>query len=353
MREAERGHPERAAPSGAGDADRAGGDDRQDRRRPRRARIQAGGASNTAPTASDCPKELAGSETVNRLLPKGCTTTVTDDYHVNGAQLTIEPGVTVRFRDGATLNIGYSDSAKLIVKGTAEAPVTFTAAGDKVPGVWGGVRLHQHADRSSIDHLIMEFAGKDGAEAFKVEAEDVVLTGLTLRGTKGIGVGVGQHGSFARFSGNTFDQIAKFPVSLGASAVGGLEQGNRFPAGLSVQIYGGTITGSVRWGNVGVPYFVSEDIHVEGDQGVRGTLEIAAGVEVRMGSSARIIVGYSTTASLKVLGSPDAPVKFTAHESDWKPGAWGSVRILRQRRGDDRPRRVRVRRRRRSGGVPG
>jgi hypothetical protein len=288
---------------------------------------QSGGASNTAPTASDCPKELRGSETVNRLLPKGCTTTVIDDYHVNGAQLTIEPGVTVRFRDGATLNVGYSDSAKLIVKGTPDAPVTFTPAGDKVPGVWGGVRLYQHADRSSLDHLVMEFAGKDGAEALKVDADDVVITGSTLRGAKGVGIGIGQHGSLAKFSGNTFEDIAKFPVSLGATAVGGLEEGNRFPPGSLIQIYGGTITGSVRWGHVGIPYYVSEDIHVEGDGGARGTLEITSGVEVRMGSSARVIVGYSTSASLKVTGKPDAPVRFTAYEADKKPGAWGSVRI--------------------------
>src|SRR5439155_178674 len=79
---------------------------------------------------------------------------VTGDYHINNGTLTLEAGATLAFKDGATLHVGYNDAAKLIVKGTADAPVRFTAMGDKVPGVWAGVELHEHAARSQIDHLV-------------------------------------------------------------------------------------------------------------------------------------------------------------------------------------------------------
>src|SRR5262245_31854372 len=259
---------------------------------------QSGGAANTAPTVSDCPAKLGGSETVNRVLPKGCQTIVDQDYHINGGQVVIEAGVTLKFKDGVTFNIGYSDAAKLIVKGTAEAPVLFTAAGDKVSGVWQGVNLYQHADRSQIDHLVIEFAGKEG-EAVKIEAEDVVYTNSTIRGSKANGVGVGQHGSLAKFTGNTIEDVAKFPISLSASAAAGLGEGNKLPAGSVVQIYGGTVTNQVKWANIGAPYFVAEDVHIEGEQGSKGSLEIAAGVEVRMGTAAQLIVGYSSPAVVK------------------------------------------------------
>ena len=45
-----------------------------------------------------------------------------------------------------------------------------TALGDKVPGVWAGVDLHEHAARSQIDHLVVEFAGDESNEAVKVDA---------------------------------------------------------------------------------------------------------------------------------------------------------------------------------------
>lgn len=287
---------------------------------------QSGGAANTAPTVSDCPAKLGGSETVNRVLPKGCQTVVEQDYHINGGQLVIEAGVTLKFKDGVTFNIGYSDAAKLIVKGTAEAPVTFTAAGDKVAGVWQGLYLYQHADRSQIDHLVVEFAGKDG-EAIKIEAEDVVFTNSTVRASKANGVSVGQHGSLAKFTGNVLEDMGKFPISLSASAAAGLGEGNKFPAGSVVQIYGGTITNQVKWAAIGVPYFIAEDVHVEGEQGYKGTLEIAAGVDVRVGAAAQLIVGYSSPAVLKATGTAAAPVRFTAFEPEKKAGAWPSVRV--------------------------
>jgi hypothetical protein len=287
---------------------------------------QSGGAANTAPTVSDCPARLGGSETVNRVLPKGCQTVVEQDYHINGGQIVIEAGVTLRLRDGVTFNVGYSDAAKLIVQGTAEAPVTFTAAGDKVAGAWLGVNLFQHADRSQVDHLIIEYAGRDG-EALKIEAEDVVMTSSTVRHSKVNGMSVGLHGSLARFTGNTFEDIAKFPVSLGAATAGGLGEGNTFPAGSVVQIYGGTITSQVKWSNVGAPFYIAEDVHIEGEQGLKGSLEIAPGVEVRMGAEAQLIVGYSSPAAMRAVGSDAAPVKFTALDPNAKAGAWPAVRV--------------------------
>src|SRR5262249_13661872 len=118
----------------------------------------SGGEESSAATVTGCPKSLAGAESVNRVITRECgVVLVSDDYHLNNGDLTLEAGATLAFKEGTSLNIGYNDTAKLIVRGTAEAPVRFTSAGDRAPGVWRGVRLYDHADRSTIDHLIVEY----------------------------------------------------------------------------------------------------------------------------------------------------------------------------------------------------
>src|SRR5262249_26298786 len=150
---------------------------------------------SSAPTVTECPKSLDGSESVNRVITKACgVVPVTGDYHINNGTLTLEAGATLAFKEGTKLNVGYNDTAKLIVKGTADAPVTFTTSGDKVSGVWNGVTLHEHADRSTIDHLIVEFAGPDSGEAVHIDAQDVVWTNSTIRGVKGAGLVLGPNG---------------------------------------------------------------------------------------------------------------------------------------------------------------
>src|SRR5262245_55760209 len=109
----------------------------------------AGGAVAEGGTVTDCPPSLAGAETVSRVITKDCgVVPVTADYSIDGATLTLEAGATLAFAEGAELSVGYYEAAKLVVKGTAEAPVTFTTSADKVPGVWKGVRLHAK-DRKS------------------------------------------------------------------------------------------------------------------------------------------------------------------------------------------------------------
>ncbi len=269
----------------------------------------AGGEVVSAATVTECPETLEGAESVNRVITRACgVVTVSADYHVNNGSLTLEAGATLAFREGVTLNVGYNDSAKLIVRGTDEEPVRFISAGDRVPGFWRGVRLHSHADRSVLDRLVIEHAGEGGIEALRVDAQDVVITRVTVRGAKGSGVTFGRHGTTAGFSGNRFERIGRWPVSLGPEAAGGIDGESQFEPGAVVHVYGGTITGETTWRPAGAPYHVSEDVHVEGEEGAPGALFLAAGVEVRFAPEARLAIGYSSPALLRVNGVAFAPV---------------------------------------------
>jgi hypothetical protein len=287
----------------------------------------SGGEESSAATITECPKTLKGAENVNRVITKECgVVTVTDDYHLNYGELTLEPGATLAFREGTSLNVGYNDTAKLIVKGTAEQPVRFTSAGDHVPGVWKGVHLFDHADRSSIDHLVVEYAGDEGDEAIGIEAQDVVLTSTTVRQVKGIGVAFGRHGTALRMAGMVFEAVGGWPISIGPAAVDGMTGPSTFPDGSVVHVYGGTIEDKVTWRQIGAPYFVSEDVDVEGASAARGVLTIEAGVDVRFGPEAHLLVGYSQPAAVETRGTEEAPVVLGSNR-ETRPGSWPSVHI--------------------------
>jgi hypothetical protein len=290
-------------------------------------RTAEGGEVSSAPTVTACPRSLAGPESVNRVITKECgVVVVTEDYHLNNGSLTLEAGATLAFKPGAALNIGYSDSSKLIVKGTAEAPVRMTAAGDKVAGAWRGVFLLDHADRSSIDHLIVEYAGQgEDDAAIRINAQDVTLIGSTVRGSKGRGIALNAKGSLTKFENNTFEDIAKEPISLNPVAAGKLGGGNKFPPGSVIHVYNGTITKDVKWSNPGAPLWIGEQVHVDG-HGTRATLEIGPGTEQRMGPEASLHIGYSNAAAIKAVGTKEAPVLFTT-VGEKKPGAWVAIKI--------------------------
>lgn len=112
--------------------------------------------TNTTWTAANSPYEVTSSISV-----------------LNFAKLTIEPGVTVRFRSGTALSIGRlthdlcefdcKEVGKLDVQGTLAQPVIFTSKSG-LAGDWRGVGFGPATDfgvvSSSMKHLVVEKAGQ-------------------------------------------------------------------------------------------------------------------------------------------------------------------------------------------------
>jgi len=67
--------------------------------------------------------------------------------------LSVAPGTTVRFGEGAGLTV----HGKLLSIGTSAKPITFTSVTDKNPGAWNEIIIEQALD-SSITHTIIEYA---------------------------------------------------------------------------------------------------------------------------------------------------------------------------------------------------
>ncbi len=272
-----------------------------------------------------CPQSLGGSERVHRVISRDCgVVPVTEDYRVDAGSLTLEAGASLSFKDGAGLYVGTSDPATLVVQGTVQAPVIFTAAGDKVAGVWHGVSLAGGADGSRLEHLVIEYAG-DEAGALYVDAEQVTLAGVKIRETRGPALVIGEAGGFAAFTGNEMKKIgSKNAIDAPPRAIGGLGGGNRFDPGAQIKVRAGTVDTSARWQSIGAALLVDGAVHIDGKDGQRAQLELAPGLELRFTGAGSIDVGSVAPGALLAKGSAQEPIVLTANDRR-VPAGWRGV----------------------------
>lgn len=89
-----------------------------------------------------------------------------------GVTLTILPGTTLRFQDGAILRIGPFSAAPgtLVANGTADEPITFTTNNaSPAPGLWQGIELTAYSGLgSSITYATIEYTGSSGHAAIQI-----------------------------------------------------------------------------------------------------------------------------------------------------------------------------------------
>ena len=287
----------------------------------------AGGAVDPTAKVTACPQSLGGSDKVHRVISKDCgVVPVTEDYYVDGGSLTLEAGSSLSFKDGAGLYVGTYEAAKLVVQGTAEAPVVLTAAGDKAAGVWRGVAIQEHGARSTIAGLVIEYAGNDES-ALLVAAADVSVTGSKIREARGTGLHIADSGSLTAFTDNELKKLGnKTAISGPATAIGGLGAGNRFDPEAHILVRGVGVKKSATWVPAGAPLVISGEVYLDGDAGQTAKLVLAAGLELRFAEAGALVVGYYNPGALVVQGTAEAPVTFTAHDKR-EAGGWGGLRV--------------------------
>jgi len=95
----------------------------------------------------------------------------------NGATLSIEPGVTIKFETGTGLFV----NGKILAQGTENEPIIFTSANvSPLPGDWIGVFVYGNADSDSVfDYTNFSYAGATNG-AYKKALLSVENTSITV-----------------------------------------------------------------------------------------------------------------------------------------------------------------------------
>ncbi|MFT3772446.1 MAG: MopE-related protein [Minicystis sp.] len=231
---------------------------------------------------------------------------VTSDIVVwNNARLTIQAGVTVLFRTGTGLVIGYhnyahcsgisgvscSEQGALTVSGTAVQPVTFTAF-NGLKGGWKGVTFGDASDyggwASQLNYLIVDKAGQTQTVpnqtaavstgiAFEYSGVGFTVDHVQVTNSNGFGMylyGAAVTATSASLTGNANNGIYAYGSTLNLS---GSTVSGSTAVGVYLQSTGGTITGNTITGNTsygldstgGAPSFSGNTFSNNGSYGLR------------------------------------------------------------------------------------
>ncbi|HDH05826.1 MAG TPA: hypothetical protein ENH01_08960 [Nitrospirae bacterium] len=118
---------------------------------------------------------------------------VTRHIYVNGAVLTIEPGVELRFDGQWGLNIGnFGTAATLKAQGTASNPIVFTSnSAIPQPDDWNGIRFLTYAsDDNILEYVTVEYGGNAvvyGANVY-IQHSSLTIKNSTIRHSSTAGI---------------------------------------------------------------------------------------------------------------------------------------------------------------------
>ena len=251
-------------------------------------------------------------------------------FVLEGAVLTVEPGVELQFRPGVAFDV----RGTLLVEGTAMSPVLFTSS-NGVPGSWLEVAFSQTAGDSVLEHLTVEHFGLAGRDGIAVAA-DITLADCVLRDAPTSGVRIGQGSPVIQDC--HFQGLGEYPVEqVAIGLLPGFSDNTALGCALGdrLQITDGG---------------VSEDLTITTQNLIGGVLAMSAALSVSSNTTLTlepgVIVkfessGADVSGTLDVNGTRSEPVIFTSIGDDadggdtagdgptsGAPGDWPGVRFL-------------------------
>lgn len=246
------------------------------------------------------------------------------------AVMTIGAGVEILFeRDKGFRFSRTGDASALLAEGSEEAPIRFGPYGADTAGFWRGISAAVGASEVTFQHVEFSGAGSDGG-SIHAEDVDVLVDRVTVTRSAGAGVWLEGEAQFAPGSTGLVVEESEVPVLLTAAAVPSLPtsglafEDNEVGA---VKVAGSPqVSESGTWVDVGLPYWVVDDIEINGTAGSPAVVTLSPGVAILFDNDAKVLVGKTGAAGLHVAGTASLPVTMLPWSAD-TPGAWGGVGI--------------------------
>ena len=284
------------------------------------------------PATSGCDWPEHGDHDIT--ITKGCAVTAKSGLTLtDGVTMTIEEGVKIAFDTDVLLSVEYG---KLVVKGTASAPVTFTSS-NKSPaaGDWIGLDFKEKTMAgTSLDHLIVEYAGSSGYGGVAgIHLEEmraggrISITNTTVRSGAQYGIYAEKNALFAKFENNTFKENKKGSAHVVAEVLGSVGRGNTFNDPIHVD--DSEVHQTTTWPPFDVPVIVDGQIKISSKSSVP-TLTIADKTTLKLGQDRLISVAEDGAGALVAKN-----VTFTSASPSPSPGDWDGIVLHAKSNGTD------------------
>lgn len=269
-----------------------------------------------------CTEVLDRNISQNTTLSKGCYLANSGISVEEPANLTLQPGVVIKFGSGDDLVV--SAGASLTANGTATDPIVLSGS-ESTPGFWNGIHFsYTNSTKNLLDHVQVEYAGGGSAEAgINTTANGSFPTRVSISNTSML---YSSEFGFNFDSGTLVDKFDRNRVT-GNRIAGQIE-----PAAATSIINTGSYTGNTidkllltttgiesaaTFDNIGIPFLA-------GNITVAAKLDIKPGVTIEFRSGAQITVNSAGT--LSAIGTTTNPILLTATEPT--PGYWNGVRLV-------------------------
>jgi len=270
-----------------------------------------------------CNLTAPSSVSSDTVITAGCYLAPRGIRVSSAANLTIEPGVIIKFGSGTALDV--NNSATLTAVGTASSPIVLSA-NEALPGYWRGLDIGQsNSLRNQLDFVQIEYAGGGTNRTASVfvgafsTASRISIKNSTVRLGLGYGFRFDDGISLDAFEGNLITQT-ETPVYASVGTAHSLDDSNRYTGNTNdeVLLTADNVITAATLSKLDVPYRAAGRIDV------KNSLTIEAGITMYFDIDEELLV--SADGVLKVLGTAIDPILLTS--SNATPGSWGGVRFL-------------------------
>ncbi|MFD1647631.1 hypothetical protein [Haloarchaeobius litoreus] len=257
-----------------------------------------------------------------------------ENVQVDG-HLTVDPGTTVEFGQGASMTIEENGPGRLTAVGidpdTEESqPITFTGE-QQTRGYWDGIAF-RGTDRTEnqLRNCVVEYGGGDDwifaparANVVVFEGSRVRIDDCTLRESDAYGFAFSGSAKVDSFTTNTVTRNASGAGRVASSTTHPLSDSGTYTGNDEdiVLVRGDTIGSrqTVTWDAIDVPYRVNTDDNVE----VNGHLTVDPGTTVEFGQGASMTIEEDGPGALTAVGESGRPITFTGEQRT--AGFWDGI----------------------------
>ena len=262
--------------------------------------------------------------------PSGVDYIVDCGFIMTSGELSIMPGTTVQFNDGAFMQ--FIGNATIRAIGTAENPIRLTNRGTSIPS-WAGIYIGTTGIGSEISHCIIEKAGESRSfgtlnpvkAAITVEESNVSISNNQIVDFGESGIILMTDAKVNTFRNNTIRNGRGYPVIIYPDIIGKVDlslntyQNNtrNFILIDKTNVSDNPVSEKITMAKNSIPYFINKSTYLS-------HTVINAGVEIVFGENGNLIIDQ-TGAKLEVLGTAAEHVIMRGQTSG--VGRWGGVLI--------------------------